>query len=149
LIKSRLTKSIIITDVKANENVEGEQIKSSHEYLATAGAPDSQYFLGVLYLNGNDGYEMDAEKAAYWFSLAAEKGNIDAQYQLGLLYLNGEGVEEDLQKGKFLLEQAAESGNVEAQYSLAVMYIVTDMGSNKTRSTPYFGCKWPRVKAMR
>ena len=58
-------------DVKAKENLEGEQIKSSNEDLATAGDPHSQYFLGVLYLNGNDGYEMDAEKAAYWFSLAA------------------------------------------------------------------------------
>ena len=66
---------------------------------------------------------MDAEKAAYWFSLAAEKGNMAAQYQLGLLYLNGEGVEKDLQKGKLLLEKAAESGKAEAQYNLAVMYI--------------------------
>ena len=79
--------------------------------------------MGLLYLNGNDGFEIDAETAAYWFSLAAEKGNMAAKYQLGLLYLNGEGVEEDLQKGKLLLEQAAENGNVEAQYNLAVMYL--------------------------
>ena len=113
----------IITAAKMKEKVESEQINSSHEYLATAGDPHSQYLLGLLYLNGNDGYEMDAEKAAYWFSLAAEKGNIAAQYQLGLLYLNGEGVEEDLQKGKLLLVQAAESGNVDAQCHLAVMYL--------------------------
>ena len=116
-------KATIITDVKLKENVEAEQVKSSPEYLATAGDPQSQYFLGVLYLNGDEGYEMDAEKAVYWFSLAAEKGNIAAQYQLGLLYLNGEGVEEDLQKGKLLLEQAAKSGNVDAQYNFAVMYL--------------------------
>ena len=105
------------------EKVEAEQIKSSHEYLATAGDSHSQYLLGLLYLNGNEGYEMDAEKAAYWFILAAEKGNITAQYQLGLLYLNGKGVEEDSQKGILLLEQAAESGNVDAQNNLAVIYL--------------------------
>jgi TPR repeat protein len=113
----------ILTDVKEKENLKAEQIKSSHENLATAGDSDSQYFLGLLYLNGDDGYEMDAEKAAYWFSLAAEKGNIAAQYQLGLLYLKGKGVEENSPKGILLLKQAAKSGNVDAQCHLAVMYL--------------------------
>jgi TPR repeat protein len=117
------TNEKIITDVIVKEDVQAEQGKSSPEYLATAGDPQSQYFLGVLYRNGDEGYEMNAEKSAYWFSQAAEKGNIAAQYQLGLLYLNGEGVEKDLQKGKLLLVQAAESGNVNAQYNLAVMYL--------------------------
>ena len=105
------------------KNVEAEQIKKNHEHFARAGDPDSQHFIGLLYLNGGDGYEMDAEKGAYWLNLAAAKGNIAAKYQLGLLYLNGEGVEEDSQKGILLLEQAAENGNIDAQCTLAVMYL--------------------------
>jgi TPR repeat protein len=115
-----------VTDVKAKDKEEAEQFKTKDEYLASAGDPDSQYFLGLLYLNGEDGHEMDVEEAAYWFNLAAENGNIAAQYNLGLLYLNGEGVETDSQKGKRLLEQAAESGNADAQNNLGMLYLEKD-----------------------
>ena len=112
-----------VTDVKAKDKEEAEQFKTKDEFLAAAGDPDSQYFLGMLYLNGEDGYEMDAEKAAYWFNRAAENGNIAGQYNLGLLYLNGEGVEKDPQKGIRLLQKAARAGSSDAQNSLGLLYL--------------------------
>lgn len=37
--------------------------------------------------------EVNQEKAAWWFKLAAEQGHTQAQYNLGLCYMNGWGVE--------------------------------------------------------
>jgi TPR repeat protein len=115
-----------ITDEDAEKRKEAEQpkLKTKDKYITAAemGDPESQNFLGWLYLTGEDGYEIDAEEAAYWFSLAAENGNVDAQNNLGLLYLNGEGIERDPQKAKFWLEKAAESGNVDAQNNLGLLY---------------------------
>jgi TPR repeat protein len=103
-----------VTDVKAKDKEEAEQFKTKD---------DSQYFLGMLYLNGENGSEMDAEEAAYWFNRAAENGNIEAQYNLGLLYLKGEGVEKDPQKGIRLLQKAASAGSSDAQNSLGLLYL--------------------------
>jgi TPR repeat protein/Flp pilus assembly protein TadD len=94
------------------------------KYMTAAemGDPDSQNNLALLYLNGEEGYERDVEKAAYWFRRAAENGNIDAQNNLGLLYLDSQGAEKNLQEAEFWLQKAAEAGNAEAQSNLGQMY---------------------------
>jgi len=113
--------STLTTKAKLKE--EAVQFTIKDEFLARAGDPDSQYFLGLLYLAGEGNYEMDAKKAAYWFSLATEKGNRNAQYHLGLLYLKGEGVEKDSKKGIRLLQETASSGNSDAQNYLGLLYL--------------------------
>ncbi len=89
---------------------------------AKTGNPSAQNSLALLYLNGDEGYDKDAAKAALWFRKAAEAGNVDAQNNLGLLYLNGQGVQKDLQEAALWLQKAAEAGNVAAQSNLGLMY---------------------------
>ena len=54
----------------------------------------SQYYLGMMYLQGQ-GTEQDDKQAAQWFRRAAENHIPQAQYRLGLLYLRGKGVPKD------------------------------------------------------
>jgi TPR repeat protein len=49
--------------------------------LADAGDPTAEYFVGLMYFNGQGVPEDDAE-ASRWFEAAAKKGSADALYSL-------------------------------------------------------------------
>ncbi len=74
----------------AGENVEDSIIPSAEK-----GDIRSQWFLGLVYLTGEDAPQ-DHAKAAKWFHRAAEQGHAAAQLNLGRMYQLGEGVERDL-----------------------------------------------------
>jgi TPR repeat protein len=63
----------------------------------TADNAYAEYYLGVMYLNGQ-GVEQDYTKASEWFRKAAEKHIPQAQYKLGTLYFNGQGVPRDFER---------------------------------------------------
>ena len=52
---------------------------------AMNGDPKALNVIGTYYESGN-GLDKDYDKAIYWYTLAAEKGNNNAQYHLGVLY---------------------------------------------------------------
>ena len=62
--------------------------------LAEEGDVDAQYYLGVLYDNG-DGVPQDYKEAVRWYTLAAEQGDVDAQYNLDFIHRKGLGVPQD------------------------------------------------------
>ena len=62
--------------------------------LAEEGDVDAQYYLGVLYDNG-DGVPQDYKEAVRWYKLAAEQGDVDAQYNLDFIHRKGLGVPQD------------------------------------------------------
>lgn len=84
---------------------------------AESGDPDSQYQLGLRYLNG---YQVGQNygKAAEWLERAADNGHVRAQYQTGINYSTGRGVASDYAKAATWYEKAARNGNAEAQYQL-------------------------------
>ena len=96
---------------------------------AEVGRASYQYTLGVMYANGIDVVENDAE-AARWFRMAAEQGHAAAQNHLGLMYAEGEGVPEDDAEAVRWYRLAAEQGYVPAQGNLGVMY---DEGGRRPR----------------
>jgi uncharacterized protein len=73
--------------------------------------------MGWLYDEGF-GVQKDAKQAAYYYRLAAEKGNADAQYSLGLSYAKGSGVRKDNAEAAKWLKLAAKQGNPKAQAGL-------------------------------
>jgi hypothetical protein len=89
------------------------------EQRATQGDADAQYKLGVLYMKGEGGPQVDTE-AAQWFGKAAEQGHVDAQ--LALMYSVGLGIQDDLTETVKWYREAAEQGDAEAQITLALMY---------------------------
>jgi len=63
----------------------------------TADNAYAQYYLGMMYLNGQ-GVDQDYAKASEWFRKAAEHHIPQAQYKLGTLYFNGQGVPRDFER---------------------------------------------------
>ncbi len=53
--------------------------------LAEQGDAEAQYELGLIYLNGHDVPQDDAQ-AVRWFVLAAEQGRAWSQWNLGRMY---------------------------------------------------------------
>jgi TPR repeat protein len=86
------------------------------------GDVNAQFELAWLYANGL-GTAKDLEKAAYYFTKAAEQGHVEAQNKLGQLYLDGEGVTRDFAKAIQWLTAAAEQGWGDAQLSLGNLYL--------------------------
>lgn len=62
----------------------------------TADHSYAQYYLGMMYLNGQ-GVDQNYEEAGKWFRKAAEQGIPQAQYKLGYLYNQGQGLPKDLE----------------------------------------------------
>ena len=71
------------------------------EEKAKQGDSESQYNMGVFYMNG-EGITQDYKKAIEWFSKAAESNDSEAQYNIGIIYVNGGyGIQKDLVKAVY------------------------------------------------
>lgn len=63
--------------------------------LAEEGDPAPQFFLGLMFANGQ-GVPRDYAEASRWYRKAAEQGHVDAQTNLGQMYADGQGVPHDI-----------------------------------------------------
>lgn len=88
---------------------------------AEKGNPPSQFFLGLMYLDGK-GVRKDAAKAFEWFHKAAEHGHESAQAQVGDMYANGEGIPKNAEKAFEWYLKAASNGHANSENSLGVSY---------------------------
>lgn len=64
-----------------------------------------------------EGVPADAEKAAKYFQMAADKGNLDSMLKTAYMFLHEEGVEKDIEKGLYYLKKSADEG-----YVLSMLY---------------------------
>jgi TPR repeat protein len=76
--------------------------------MASAGNPDAQNNLGLMYATGR-GVEQDYTAAAKWYRLAAEKGVASAQNNLGTMYAGGQGMQPDYVQAYLWFTLAASS----------------------------------------
>jgi hypothetical protein len=88
--------------------------------LAEQGNASAQYYLGVMYRNGDE-VNQDYNTAINWYVLAAEQGHANAQFKLGLIYDMGIGVDRDIGIAIMWYTFAAEQGNANARFRLASM----------------------------
>ena len=79
----------------------------------TAHHPYAQYYLGIMYLNGQ-GVAPGPKEARRWITSAAEQGVAQAQYRLGQLYAKGQGVPKDMEIAYAWFSVAAHLGNTQA-----------------------------------
>ena len=89
--------------------------------LAEQGDAKAQFWLGVMYFNGQ-GLPQGFDQAATWFRKAADQGYAAAQNGLGTVFALGRASRQDLQQAAAWRRKAAEQGNASAQYALATMY---------------------------
>ena len=67
--------------IDAYENREFEKAFKLFEPLAYENEGEAQYFLGLLYYDG-DGVEKDMQKAVYWLKRAVKRHHVDAANML-------------------------------------------------------------------
>ena len=93
----------------------GDFAKALREWrpLAEQGDARAQYYLGLLYENG-DGVPRDYEKAREWYEKSAAQGEANAQFYLGLLSAFGQGGPLDLAQAHMWYSLAAGNGHVGA-----------------------------------
>ena len=82
--------------------------------VAEQGDVYAQFKLGVMFANGYDVPEDDAE-AVRWYLKAAEQGHAFAQASLGLMYAMGQGVPEDYIQAYAWFSLAAAQGGENAK----------------------------------
>jgi TPR repeat protein len=90
----------------------GDYVGAAKEWrpLAEQGAPEAQFNLGLLYLDGH-GVPQNPAEAANWFRRAAEQDYTQAQHNLGAMYGSGQGVKRDLIQAYKWLNLCAAKGN--------------------------------------
>ena len=81
--------------------------------LAEQGHAAAQFFLGVMY-NEGQGVLQDYTEAAKWYRKAAEQGDLGAQVSLGVMYNEGQGVLPDYTEAAKWFRRAAEQGDARA-----------------------------------
>jgi hypothetical protein len=88
---------------------------------ATAGDPEAQFRLGMMYLSGR-GVAHDKITAMRWLRLALEKHHIGASLTLAKLYLDKTDGSYDPEAAILLLRDVGEKGVIEAQRYLGQIY---------------------------
>lgn len=99
-----------------------EQAQRLFITLAKSGDEAAQYFLGMSYADGSDGFTLDLKKSLKWYIKSAERGLVEAQYNLAHIYRLGKGVKKDTIKATQWYKKASEQGYAPAQHSLAISY---------------------------
>jgi TPR repeat protein len=112
--------SLTFSLAAAQDTVETSFAKSMKK--AAAGDADAQYYIGVIYANGDDDVAKDPAKAREWLEKSAAGGRASAITQLAILYEDGEGVEQDYKKAFDLYEKAAMLGDEIAQSAMGKLY---------------------------
>ena len=89
--------------------------------LSKNGDSESQFYLGLMYANGQ-GVEQSYEEAVKWYRKSAYQGNAGAQNNLGVKYANGQGVEQSYEEAVKWYRKSADQGNAWAQNNLGLSY---------------------------
>ena len=103
----------------------GQGIEENHKLAVDAyntsaefGNPDSQNIMGLFYIHGQEGLNMDAKKAFDLFTKAAKQGHKDGMVNLGVCYAKGVGVTPNMEEAATWLDMAVKAGDKEADDSL-------------------------------
>ena len=80
------------------------------------------YALGMNYLDGSSGFDINLPEGVRYIRMAAERGYAKAQSDMGSMYSNGEGVPRDMKKAFDLYMQAAVQGFARAQCNVGNAY---------------------------
>jgi TPR repeat protein len=93
----------------------GDFAKALREWqpLAEQGEARAQFYLGMLYENG-DGVPEDFGKAREWYEKSAAQGDANAQFYLGLMCAFGRGTSMDLVQAHMWYSLAAGNGHARA-----------------------------------
>ena len=98
-----------------------QQAYQQFEPLALHGNANAQFYLAVMYNNGQ-GVITDISRATDWLQRAAKSGHAESLYLLGKFYAAGRGVDQDVGTTRRLWTRAGNKGVLDAQTGLAQFY---------------------------
>lgn len=98
--------------------------------LAKSNDDEAQFFLGVMYENG-DGVSQDYDEAKKWYVLAAENCNVKAQSNLGVMYASGGYLPKDKSAAHMWFKLAELNGNKGAEINRRILE--ASMTHNETK----------------
>jgi len=101
---------------------------------------EAEFCLADCCFHGNDGYQVDAPKAARLYTRAARQRHVSALCCLGACYYHGLGVSRDLHRAFRAYQIAAEEGSVPAMRNLAGMHSAGE-GCDKSESAAKYMLK--------
>ena len=87
------------------------------------GNAEAMNTLGSQYYDGRRGFEHNFQKAAYYFTLAAEHGSRQAQENLGYIYYYGRLGKPDYEKAFHYFALGAFDGHLISLYKIGDMYL--------------------------
>lgn len=100
---------------------------------------DEAYDLAFKYAKGQDGYEVDKEKSAYYLKIAADQGHLKAINNLAVAYDRGDGVPRDREKAACYYKMAADQGHTVAKSNFGFMLLKgKGIEQNKEEALRYF-----------
>lgn len=107
---------------RSKSNKPKTNLSTNDLFLASAnkGDKEAQFKVGLMYLNGKDGFPRDQDKAFHWLNKAASQDHTNAQFEIGMMYYKPGS--NDNQEAETLLLKAADKGHTNAQYFLAAIY---------------------------
>jgi len=92
------------------------------ETAANRGNGEAQYYLGMMYLEGQ-GFDQNPDEALRWLRRAAEKKVPEAENLIGVMYADGESVPADDAEAVRWFRRAADRGFGPGQANLGSMYL--------------------------
>lgn len=87
------------------------------------GNAEAMNALGAQFYDGNRGFEQSFQKAAYYYTLAAENGSRQAQENLGYVYYYGRLGAPDYEKAFHYFALGAFDGHLISRYKIGDMYL--------------------------
>jgi uncharacterized protein len=94
----------------------------THKILAEKGRANGQFELGVDYLEGRNGFQVDKRLGMQWVRRAADQGLAIAQHHLGDMYFRGDGTVQDYEEAVKWFEAAADQKFSSSLLGLAMCY---------------------------
>lgn len=117
---------------RAYEQGDYRRVMGIETPFAERGDPEAQYVMGELFYNGK-GVTQNYDRAAEWFSKAAEQSHVGAEFVLEPMHYNGQGFKKNTVVAAEWFKRAADQGLADGQYLLALMYFKGDGVQKKLR----------------
>jgi TPR repeat protein len=124
-------------------------IRESIQAKADRGDADAQFRLAFAYSSTGLHQAPDYQRAAEWYTKAADQDHSLAQFNLGMMHMQGQGVPRDVAKGIGWFQKAAQQGDPGAQFHLGMNHHraiaeASPPHASESRTEAY---KWYRLAA--
>ena len=108
------------------------------EKQAENGSANGMYFLGLYYLNGQEGFPLDTKTAINWLMEASSQNQICAIKTLARLYFEGEVVEKDINKSLTYWKMASHCGDSFASYKVGMFIFQNKQSAEDEDNALYY-----------